>query len=133
MIGPWWGGAALLRWCDADVDRDRGDGVAHGGDSPRGPEVLSEWAERYGAGPDWHFLTGDHEAILTLAREGFLLGVDTAPTDGSAGPDPIIHSNRFALVDSEAKIRGYYDPFDPESVEKLLVDVRSLVQSTPNP
>ena len=97
------------------------------------PEVLADWASRFGAGPNWHFLTGERDDILTLARQGFLLGVDAAPTDGSAGPDPIVHSNRFVLVDAEARIRGYYDPFDPESVEKLLADVRSLPRGAPNP
>lgn len=92
------------------------------------PEVLEAWAQRFEAGHNWHFLTGEQAAILSLARDGFLLGVDVSPGPESVGPDPIVHSNRFALVDADGQIRGFYDPFDPESVEKLLRDVRFLVR-----
>jgi protein SCO1/2 len=88
------------------------------------PAVLDEYAQRYNAGKNWYFLTGDREAIHALAIEGFLLGVDTDPDPAiSNGIDPIIHSNRFVLVDAEARIRGYYDPFEEGEVERLLADL----------
>lgn len=91
------------------------------------PEVLARYAEANGAGKGWYFLTGAVEAIHALSREGFLLGVDASPTPEIAGNDPILHSNRFVLVDSQSRIRGYYDPFDEAELERLLDDVRSLL------
>ena len=55
------------------------------------PEVLAEYAERFGADPArWHFLTGPLEDIHTLAAESFKVGsVD----------NPVFHSDKFILVD----------------------------------
>ena len=91
------------------------------------PEVLAAYAEKHGAGDFWHFLTGEVEAIESLARDGFLLAVDRSPPPG-AGLGPIVHSNRFALVDGENRIRGYYDSFDRAEMDRLLDDVRSLLK-----
>lgn len=91
------------------------------------PEILAEFAEEHGAVDDWHFLTGEVEIIDSLILEGFLLALDRAPPpEVVVGPDPIVHSNRFVLVDGEAVIRGYYDAFDPREIERLLADVESL-------
>lgn len=91
------------------------------------PAVLDEYASRYEAGPNWYFLTGEREAIHRLTMEGFLLALDTDPDPSiSNGIDPIVHSNRFVLVDAEARIRGYYNPFEEGEVERLLVDLDRL-------
>jgi protein SCO1/2 len=92
------------------------------------PEVLAEYAERHGADAGWYFLTGDLETIDALTSEAFLLPLDRSPDpEVMATPDPILHSNRFVLVDGEARIRGYYDAFDPKEVERLLGDVKGLL------
>lgn len=94
------------------------------------PAVLHEYAQRYDAGKNWYFLTGEREAIHTLTTKGFLLGLETDPDPAlTNGVDPIIHSNRFVLVDREARIRGYYDPFEEGEVERLLEDVERLLSS----
>jgi len=90
------------------------------------PEVLKRYAEAHDAGESWYFLTGDAEAIHTLSREGFLLGVDASPSPEIAGNDPILHSNRFVLVDSKSRIRGFYDPFDETELDRLHRDLRSV-------
>lgn len=93
------------------------------------PEVLAEYADRFGAGEGWHFLTGERPAIYQLSRDGFKLLVD--PEAGEAGGDsiePILHSNRFVLVDGRGQIRGYYDSFDPAELKRLLDDVRGLLR-----
>lgn len=85
------------------------------------PERLREFAARYGADPvRWKFLTGDIQAIDTLAREQFLLG--------SAG-EPVNHSNRFVLVDESGGIRGFYDGTDAESLAKLRTDLSHVLLS----
>jgi protein SCO1/2 len=64
------------------------------------PEVIREYAERYEAGPRWLFLRSTKAEVLRVSYDGFRLGDDT---------DPILHSQRFVLVDGEGWIRGYYD------------------------
>jgi len=87
--------------------------------------VLQRFADGYGALKDrWYFLTGDGAAIQQLANKGFLLSA-AASTGGSA-EEPIIHSNRFVLVDRQGRIRGYYDGTDEESVKSLLNDLKKL-------
>ncbi len=93
------------------------------------PEVLADYADKHGAGEGWYFLTGEVETLHTLCREGFLLGIDASPpAEVVIGNDPIIHSNRFVLVDRENRIRGYYDPFDPDEVERLLREVKRVLK-----
>ena len=87
------------------------------------PAVLAAYAGRYKAPTNWLFLTGPQEAIHRLSRDGFKLAV--APAGGPAD-EPILHSTRFVLVDARSRIRGYYDGFDPESVEKLEQDLEVL-------
>ena len=79
------------------------------------PEVLSRYADQYGADPiRWSFLTGDEEQIYRLAREGLQLTVE--PEEES---DQVNHSTRFVLIDREGQIRGYYSGADPSSLEDL--------------
>lgn len=97
------------------------------------PEVLSEYAARHRAGDDWYFLTGEVGVVDALTREAFLLpldrspGRDRPPPEIRVGPDEIIHGNHFVLVDGEARIRGYYDAFDGQAIERLLRDVRTIL------
>lgn len=91
------------------------------------PQVLADYARRHHAGKSWYFLTGEPNAIHSLSRDGFLLGVDASPTpEQAAGSGPILHSTRFVLVDVESRIRGYYDPFDDADLERLLRDAEAL-------
>lgn len=90
-------------------------------------EVLAAYAEKYDAKPSWYFLRGSAEETVDLTMKGFLLPLDTSPPpEMLTGPDPIIHSNRFVLVDAEGKIRGYYDAFDPREIENLKRDLDRL-------
>lgn len=89
------------------------------------PEVLAAYAARHGASPRWRFLTGDPAAVRALARDGFKLGVDEVPGEADPGL-AIAHSDRFVLVDAAGRVRGYYDPFDPESLARLERDLSAL-------
>lgn len=98
------------------------------------PEVLQEYAERHHAPDHWFFLTGESEKIRSLSRDGFLLAVaesteedQAAASDVGESIEPIVHSNRFVLVDGAGRVRGYYDAFDEKEVAKLLGDVRTLL------
>ena len=90
------------------------------------PEVLERYAKTYQAPERWLFLTGEREDVRKLSVEGFKLGLDMDPPPGMAGPEPILHSTRFVLVDGEGRIRGYYEAFDEASMEKLRTDLLRL-------
>ncbi|MBV8608541.1 MAG: DUF420 domain-containing protein [Singulisphaera sp.] len=86
------------------------------------PEVLADFARRYGADPDrWWFLTGRKADIERLVVERFKLGLETGGRDDHAkGAEAILHSPWLALVDRGNKVVGYFDSNDPEAVSKLL-------------
>ena len=90
------------------------------------PEVLQRYAAGFQAPERWLFLTGGRQEIRDLCVEGFKLGLDMEPPPGNAGPEPILHSTRFVLVDGEANIRGYYEAFDEPSMDKLRTDLKAL-------
>jgi protein SCO1 len=82
------------------------------------PAVLATYAARYHAAPDrWFFLTGSHDALESVCRDGFKLG----DVDGA-----LIHSTRFVLVDRAARIRGFYSTSDDGAISRLLHDIRTL-------
>jgi protein SCO1/2 len=88
------------------------------------PAVLTEYAKRYNADPDrWLFLTGDIDGIHKLSMDGFKLAIDT---ESGTELEPITHSSRFALVDREGRIRGYYGMEDADALDRLVADVSKL-------
>ena len=91
------------------------------------PEILERYARKFQAPERWLFLTGGREDIRRLCVDGFKLGLDMEPGPG-IGPEPILHSTRFVLVDGEGRIRGYYEAFDEASTEKLRKDLLRLVE-----
>lgn len=94
------------------------------------PEVLQRYAASFQATDRWLFLTGVREDVRRLCVEGFKLGLDMAPAPGM-GPEPILHSTRFVLVDGRGDIRGYYEAFDEESTARLKRDLLALAASEP--
>lgn len=87
------------------------------------PEVLAEYAKRYGADTSqWHFLTGAKEDIAEVAVKGFKVG---------SGEAPSMHDLHFILVDSLGRIRGYYTGTDTEDVAELQKDMESLLKGLP--
>jgi len=91
-------------------------------------QVLQTYAESWDIeDPRWFFLTGDREVMKAIVMEGFKLAVEMNPPPGTASPEePILHSTRFVLVDSEGAIRGYYDAIQGEELERLAGDLRAL-------
>ncbi|MBY8962806.1 SCO family protein [Flavobacterium coralii] len=99
------------------------------------PQVLKEHAEHLGVKHyNWHFLTGDQEYILNLARNGFNLyaGENKKVAGGFE------HSGFFALVDKEGNIRSrkdkfgnpimYYDGLDDKGVQDIKEDIKKLLE-----
>ncbi len=90
------------------------------------PEVLAEYARKYNADTkNWHFLTGKVSTIYTVAKDGFKMTVDSVSDDVM---NPIVHSERFALVDKQGNIRAFYNALEPETQAKLLTDIGDLLR-----
>ncbi|MFO0953662.1 MAG: DUF420 domain-containing protein [Isosphaeraceae bacterium] len=114
-----------------------GDGSVAGVDlgRPRSrdtPEVLSEYASRFGADPNrWLFLTGPKDEVHRLIQDRFKLGVRAATADEvKAGTEEFLHSEKLALVD-RGKIVGFYDSNEREAVESLVAKVSALAHEPP--
>jgi len=89
------------------------------------PEVLTEYAKRYNADPErWLFLTGDPAGLQKLSIDGFKLALDTS---SGTQAEPITHSSRFALVDRQGNIRGYYGMEDADTLDRIVTDVKTLL------
>ncbi len=83
--------------------------------------VLKKYGAKFHADPNrWLFLTGDQALIAKLSYEGFKAGTLD---------DPLVHSTKFILVDTQGQIRGYYDSEDLASLRQLQVDIRGLAAS----
>ncbi len=88
------------------------------------PDTLLAYAKEHHANTDrWMFLTGTTSTIYSLIKTGFHL-----PLDSVGGEDrvPIVHSPRFALVDTKGRIRGYYNGLETDGEKKLLADIDAL-------
>ena len=86
-------------------------------------DVLADYAGQFGAVDDrWRFATGELPAVQTVAEKSFLLS-------GSF----VNHSLKYALVDPERKVRGYYQFDSDPSIESLKTDIKSLHQEFFNP
>jgi protein SCO1/2 len=87
-------------------------------------QALAAYAKERGAdNSQWWFLTGDKEAIYSLARDGFLL-----PAAGGKTAADFFHSQDLMLIDKERRIRGIYDGLDEADVKKLLDEIDVLEQ-----
>ena len=92
------------------------------------PLQLAQYSSQQGIDSDyWSFLRGERGEIVRLCEQGFRM---SAGRGREAGADPgVPHSDRFALVDAEGIIRGYYRPSSiPGDLEKLLDAARILIE-----
>ena len=86
------------------------------------PEVLADYAERFNADrSQWHFLTAPYEDIQSIIADGFKMG---------DMEDIVFHSTRFALIDRNMNIRGYYTGTESIDVKKLKRDISRLSQGS---
>jgi protein SCO1 len=88
-------------------------------------QQLHDYALRHKAdSKQWMFLTGDKKALYNIARTGYLLNAD----EGDGGPDDFIHTQNFALIDKEKRIRGFYDGTDSVDIDKMIKDIELLLK-----
>lgn len=70
----------------------------------------------------WNLVTGDKKEIYKLARKSYLAVLD----DGDGGEFDMVHTENFMLIDKKRQIRGFYDGTNPNDIETLLEDIKTL-------
>lgn len=93
--------------------------------------ILKIYAEKYDAiEGKWDFLTGDKKTIYDLAIKGFKLPVaDASEYDSTikSVDETFIHSEKLLLIDKKGYIRGIYDGTNSEDVDRLMVEIKILI------
>lgn len=86
--------------------------------------VLKAYAEKHGADArNWWFMTGSKKELYKLARQGYMLD------DGTyTGEEDFVHTQWFALVDGEGRVRGLYEGTKVTDVDKLINDIDRLMK-----
>ncbi|MBK1440854.1 SCO family protein [Parapedobacter sp. ISTM3] len=88
------------------------------------PEVLREYAAAYRPETKkWHFLTSGDDNVFDIAQQGFLVDAVQDTTKSVH----FIHSASLVLVDSERRIRGYYDATQKKEVDRLIDEIKLLL------
>ncbi len=89
------------------------------------PKVLNQFAKDLGIkGNQWQFLTGPKEKIYEIGQKSYM---STANEDSTA-EGGYIHSGAFILVDKEKHVRGMYDGTTEEGTQKLIADMKVLLE-----
>lgn len=91
-------------------------------------EVMYKYAERFNADhKKWWFLTGSKHDLYVMARKSYLVVPDEADPDFEhGGESDFLHTENFALIDPDGRIRGMYDGTKPAEVDELIRDVYDL-------
>ena len=91
-------------------------------------ETMYKYAERFGADPKkWWFLTGSKHDLYIMARKSYLVVPDKDdPNFDHGGESDFVHTENFALIDPDGRIRGMYDGTNPAEVDELIRDIYDL-------
>lgn len=82
------------------------------------PEVLREYATRFGADEQqWLFMTGELDYIRRVGGEIFMQPVNKK-----------FHTDRFALVDAEGRIEGFYNWPEERQLEAMKKSIRAMLR-----
>ena len=87
---------------------------------------LKVYADSLGADvKNWWFLTGTKEALYKAARESYIL--DDPQNNAIDIKEQFLHTQFFALVDKNGRVRGIYDGLKKSELAKLNADVEDLL------
>jgi protein SCO1 len=77
--------------------------------------------------PNWNFVTGNKAALYKMARQSY--GIDNGKPDTTQIKDQFIHTQFFALVDKQGRVRGMvYDGLNNEEVDNMITDIKGLLK-----
>lgn len=80
---------------------------------------------------NWYFVTGSKDSLYKMARESYLL--DNEKNNSLNIKDQFIHTQFFALVDKQHRLRGVYDGLKADELEKLTGDIKNLLKEKRDP
>ena len=88
--------------------------------------VLKKYAAEKGVvDSKWNLVTGDKKEIYSMARKSYLavkLGKPSELYD-------MVHTENFVLVDSQKRVRGFYDGTKKEEMQRLIEDINWLCEN----
>ena len=85
------------------------------------PKRLAEYAKSRGiTDPDWHLLTGPEDDVMDVVTKGYRAYAQPI-SERSEGITDIGHEGRIFLIDSQGRLRGFYDA-DPVGMDALIRD-----------
>lgn len=73
----------------------------------------------------WYFVTGTKDSLYKMARQSYLL--DNNKNNIVNIRDHFIHTQFFALVDKEMRVRGIYDGLQQDEIERLDREIEKLL------
>jgi len=89
--------------------------------------VLKRYADSLGASPNnWWFLYGSKTDLYKSARESYLL--DDPKNSSKNIDDQFLHTQFFALVDKQGRVRGIYDGIKKDEVDQLMLDIEEIIK-----
>jgi len=106
--------SARVRFVSISVDPERDT-----------PAVLHAYANKVRNDDRWLFVTGTRDDIVKLSVEGFKLAAGGTPQTLA---EPLLHSEKLAIVDRDGWIREYYGATEPDAVEHVAATVASLLK-----
>ncbi|MEO7307680.1 MAG: SCO family protein [Ferruginibacter sp.] len=77
--------------------------------------------------PNWNFVTGDKAALYKMARQSYMID-NNKPDSNQTMADQFIHTQFFALVDNQRRVRGIYDGLNEDEMQKLFKDIKGLLK-----
>ena len=69
----------------------------------------------------WNLVTGSKQEIYDLARKQYLVAKEN-PDD----PLGLVHTENFVLIDTQKRIRGFYDGTQEKEMDRILHDIGVL-------
>jgi protein SCO1/2 len=89
--------------------------------------ILRHYADSLGAqAQNWWFLTGSKADLYQTARESYLL--DDPKNSSKNIDEQFLHTQFFALVDRQGRVRGIYDGIKKDEVTQLTQDIEKLIK-----
>ncbi len=76
----------------------------------------------------WYFVTGTKDSLYKMARQSYLLDNDKNNSENIK--DHFIHTQFFALVDKDRKVRGIYDGLKQDELDQLATDIKKLLKDS---